>query len=319
MIFTSINALFYLKYARHVNRFRRKVGYLPNIACPKRYNEMMLWRKLFDHNPAFITFSDKLATKTYITERCPNLAVLQPIWIGKDPAKIPQDVLENTMVIKANHGCGWNHFHAADQPLARALSRTAHSKMQSWVTSRHGTTNMEWANQHSEKTLFCEPSLGSISSVRDLSVHAGNAEVFVLEYIVANKTDRQQKAYFSPDGTRYREIERSISFEEQDPYLPDGAILPPQFLQAMEHAKTLSANIDYARFDFMLADNVLYGGEITVYPASGLTNATKFAAYNALMEDKWDIEQSRYFQTPGGIFKKWYPRLLRSNRRPFAR
>ncbi|RAZ88439.1 hypothetical protein DPM33_23190 [Mesorhizobium hawassense] len=39
------------------------MGYAPNPAAPTRHDESMLWRKIGDHNPLFVTLTDKLAAK----------------------------------------------------------------------------------------------------------------------------------------------------------------------------------------------------------------------------------------------------------------
>ena len=69
------------KYARRMKR-------IPDTALPKTYSERMLWRKLFDRNPLFVTFADKLATKAWIAARCPDLAVPQTLWTGRVPEEI---------------------------------------------------------------------------------------------------------------------------------------------------------------------------------------------------------------------------------------
>lgn len=67
-----------LRHPILVGRFARKMGYFPNPAAPVRYNECMLWRRLIDHNPLFVTLSDKLAAKDYIRTVCPELMVPWP-------------------------------------------------------------------------------------------------------------------------------------------------------------------------------------------------------------------------------------------------
>ena len=52
-IFWLVNLFAYIRHPFNVKLFRRRVGYFPNIALPRRYNEKMLWRKIFDHNPLF--------------------------------------------------------------------------------------------------------------------------------------------------------------------------------------------------------------------------------------------------------------------------
>ncbi|RVD31462.1 hypothetical protein EN742_34120, partial [Mesorhizobium sp. M4A.F.Ca.ET.020.02.1.1] len=80
--------------ARHpllVTRFVRRLGYLPNPAAPTRYHERMLWRKIIDRNPLFVTLTDKLAAKDYIRRVCPQVQSPRTLWSGRDPDAIPPD------------------------------------------------------------------------------------------------------------------------------------------------------------------------------------------------------------------------------------
>lgn len=65
------NAAMYLFAHGPVRPYRAHHGRWPDVAEPKRYFEPMLWRKIVDHNPQFVVFTDKLATKAYHRRGCP--------------------------------------------------------------------------------------------------------------------------------------------------------------------------------------------------------------------------------------------------------
>src|SRR5262249_55554258 len=115
----AISALVALRHRRLMRRFARQMGSRPDPAFPRSYNEKLLWRKLFDHDPRFVTFTDKLAAKAYAAATCPDLAVAPTLWSGADPREIPADLLEADVVVKTNHGCGFNIF-VADAGLDRS-------------------------------------------------------------------------------------------------------------------------------------------------------------------------------------------------------
>ena len=99
-------------------RFVLKLGYLPNLAAPKTYHEMLLWRKIVDRNPLFVTLTDKLAAKAHIRSACPDLALPRTLWSGRDPADIPLELLAGDVIVKTNHGCAMNIFVADAPPIA---------------------------------------------------------------------------------------------------------------------------------------------------------------------------------------------------------
>ena len=132
-----LNLILYFKFFRTVMRFRKKVGYFPNIATPVLYNEKMLWRKIFDHNPLFEVFCDKLATKDYIQGICPDLKVPATLWVEADPESAFRHPLQADMVVKANHGCNFNFFtNASDVSDYR-------QKIQRWYDKTYGLKNLE--------------------------------------------------------------------------------------------------------------------------------------------------------------------------------
>lgn len=73
LVFVVLNRVFHRIYRGQQLQFWERVGYNPNIALPGRYHEKMLWRKLFDRNPLFEVFCDKLATKDFVRKRTPGL------------------------------------------------------------------------------------------------------------------------------------------------------------------------------------------------------------------------------------------------------
>lgn len=51
--------------------------------------------------------------------------------------------------------------------------------------------------------------------------------------------------------------------------LDAGFVAPPQLAQAVAHAASLSAGVDFLRVDFLAGESELYLSEIPLYPASG--------------------------------------------------
>jgi hypothetical protein len=293
------NALIYLRHPRHVRQFRWRVGYFPNAARPTRYSEKMLWRKLFDRNPLFVTFSDKLATKALQARLTPSLGLAEILWTGKSAAEIPGAALQRPVAIKASHGCDYSLFRrtgAADGPLKPRQVR----RIDAWMRRAYGQHLLEWAYRHAGRRLFVEalivPPPGE--DLLDLSVHAADGVPLFIEAIAHNKTAQQRKGYFHSNGTRWPELEPVRQGPNPKPPLPADAALPACYREALAHALRLSAGVDYLRVDFLVAGGRLYGGEIAVYPGSGLARDSEFATYNALLAARWDLRKSWFLTTP---------------------
>lgn len=303
-VFAVTNGLVYLAHPRHMVTFRHAVGYFPNVAKPVRYSELVLWRKVFDHNPLFVTFSDKLATKRYVAQRCPDLALARVLWTGTDAASIPMASLGRPVLIKSNHGSGQNLIVGPRDSESLPVDR-----LNGWLGRPHGQHLLEWAYAKAERALLVEEVLGTDDGdeLVDLMVHTvGGVPVF-LEAIVGNKTVYARKGYFRPDGSRWPELERRSAGRTS---LPGYFQLPPSYREAVDHARVLGSGIDYVRIDFMCASGRLYGGEITVYPGSGLTRHAEFPVYNALMAQRWDVSTSWFLASCQRGLRGLYARAL---------
>lgn len=308
LIFWLVNVFAYVRHP-YVRKFRHEVGYLPNVARPFRYNEKMLWRKLFDHNPLFVTFTDKLATKALVSRICPQLRIAEVLWIGEDISTIPAGVLDRPVVIKANHGCSKNFF-----PKAGEAGRDIPAdRINSWLGKVHARNRLEWAYGLVERKLFAEelilPDKGY--ELVDLAVHAVDEVPMFIEAIIGNKTANKLKGYFGTNGARWPELEAERRKLRPSLPLPEDFRLPPIYAEALYHTKRLSAGVDYARFDFIAVSDRLYAGEITVYPGSGsTTRRSDFLLCNAVVSDHWDLSKSWFLHSHHRGLRRAYAKAL---------
>lgn len=295
-IFFLTNLRIYVRHWLIIEQFCRRVGYLPNAARPLRYAEKMLWRKLFDHNPLFVTFCDKLATREFVSQRCPELMMAEILWTGDDVRQLPARVQARPCVIKASHGSGYNVYRRrgdADGPPTPAQVR----HINGWLRKAYGQPMLEWAYRLARRKLFAEALIvpAGNDDLIDLAVHATDGTPLFIEAIVCNKTARQRKGYFRIDGRRWPEIEPVRRRPRKRLPLEPEFRLPPSFHAALKHAEILSAGVDYARFDFIAASGQLYGGEITVYPGSGLSRHKEFRNHDEYLAAHWDLSKSWFF------------------------
>jgi hypothetical protein len=107
LIFWLVNIWAYCRHPFLVARFFWALKYLPSIALPDTYNEKILWRKIFDHNPLIGALSDKLWAKQYFQEHCTGIQTAEVLWSGERASDIPIKVLQGKVVVKTNHGSGF--------------------------------------------------------------------------------------------------------------------------------------------------------------------------------------------------------------------
>jgi len=93
LVVKSAAMVIFVRHWRATFRFWRHVGRLPQLCPPVWHNDKFHWRKVFDHNPAFEIFCDKLACKQWVRDRCPDLPIPATLWQGNSARDIPEHLL----------------------------------------------------------------------------------------------------------------------------------------------------------------------------------------------------------------------------------
>jgi len=141
----------------------------------------------------------------------------------------------------------------------------------------------------------------------DLSVRCSNGRAILVSATVDNKREGEKMAYVDLQGVRLFALERKQPPEE---FLPPNYRPPATFDTAVDYARRLSVGIDYARYDFLCIGERIYAGEITVYPAAGMSKADKDGLDRILLEG-WDILQSWFLTTPQSGWRGFYAGVVR--------
>lgn len=288
-------------YEPYLAHFRKVVGYQPTIALPIRYHEKMLWRKLFDRSPRIALFCDKLATREFIRDRAPGVTLPELLWVGDSPEAIPEDVLTSPVVFKCNHGCEYNYFWHPGKSCEMELKK----QLACWMGSVYGQTNYEWGYTLVRPRIMAERMLAGPQPVGllDINVRAASGNAVFCSVISHNKTPDKTLGYFDIHGNRIRFANSMIRPAEPglDCYndLPPDVVPADVIREAVRIAGLLGKDEDYARFDFLYDGAELYAGEITCYPASGLSAATmgSEAGPDNLVNDAWDLRRSWFLTT----------------------
>jgi len=285
------NAALYALHPKSVLRYHHDIGRLPNIAYPKRYSERMFWRRLIDHNPQFVVFSDKLATKDYCRRICPDLLLPPTLWTGNDADAIPDELLRGDVFVKTNHGYNFNYPIRGGSVDRVELKK----KTDTWLKSVHGVETGQWAYSMVEPTLFVEEAIGDADhDLLDFNIRAGNGKAILGSVIGHNKRPNSWTTYLDLDGNP---TAGASSKEGDGPKpLPEGIEIQPAYQVALQHTGKLSVGVDYARFDFMWNGTSLYGGEITIYPAGGTSEIKNPSVHSAIV-DGWDLKCSHFLRT----------------------
>ncbi|RRI03051.1 hypothetical protein EH240_10765 [Mesorhizobium tamadayense] len=273
--------------------------FLPNPARPASYADKFLWRKIFDHNPAFGPACDKLASKENALSACPELKTARVLWSGRDATQIPAALLSGNVVVKANHGCRWNMM-IRDGAVDMAKLRRRTSR---WMRRRYGRKFGEWGYKGARKMIFVEEMLiqDGVPVPLEYKFHVSNGTT---AYVYAARRDGQGnelKCHFDRDGDYAPPPPGS---GEQWARIE----LPQSFARMREIAERLTAPFDHMRCDFYEINGEILFSEFSVYPLSG--KGIINTRLRDLCGDSWDLRQSWFLTTPQTGWRKIYAAAL---------
>lgn len=155
LIDTSIHSI----HRKATRAFQHEIGTLPRVALPVTYSDKMFWRRVFDRDPAFVAYCDKLETKEIFRRFSDCLHIAETLWTGDDPAELPAGLRHPDIVVKMNAGCDRNWFfrhQGKDEPAFIAACR-------GWLAQPYGLEQMEWGYGVVPRRLFAERSIAADS------------------------------------------------------------------------------------------------------------------------------------------------------------
>jgi hypothetical protein len=124
LLFAAWRIAALLRHPRLHWKYLRRTRRVPDLAWPCRFSERMLWRKLFDRNPLFVTFADRLAAKAWLGDAAPGLPTARVLRVGQDPAGLPDALLRPGVALKCSHGSDTNILcRDAAPPRDEAVAR----------------------------------------------------------------------------------------------------------------------------------------------------------------------------------------------------
>ena len=281
--------------------FLLRVRRFPQLFPPEDHFDKFFWRKLFDHDPRFRMFCDKLACKEWIRQTCPDLPVPDTLWQGNSVNDIPADLLRQKIIIKANNGSGFN-VRVEEQPDDLA---SIDRKFSRWLAKPYGQQKAEWGYKHVPRFMYVEKLITANdgSAPVQMNVYTVMGEPRLIICIVGWKGDYRRASYFDFDGSRL-----NIQPGDLDP-LPDGWQPPPGIRRLEAFARVLAAGSDQIRCDFMVVGDAVWFGEMSVYPLSGLGPVEPDE--DEVIYGGWNIEQSWFLRHQHTGWKQWYANVLR--------
>jgi hypothetical protein len=246
--------------------FRR----LPNLRHPRTFNEKIAWRKLYQHNPQFPIFADKIAVKAEIARLIGEQHIIETLWVGNNPEDIPFDGLKPPYVIKVNNSTGGNIFIRRAQDIKR---NGIVASMRGQLGFSHGHLFREWGYLGIPPKVMVERMIEMPGDdvPEDYKFFAYHGRVHFIQV----------------DCDRFRGHKRNL-YDREWNLLPAKLIHPPtsepvskpvNLGQMINLAEKIGAQFDFARVDLYSPPQGILFGEVTFSPEGG---------HGAFIPEDWD-------------------------------
>lgn len=242
-------------------RFKKNVGYFPNLNDPKSFNEKVVWKKINDRREILIRTADKYEVRKYVKEKLgyEGMKYLIPIlYHTDDPKTIPFNKLPYEFVIKSNHGSGRNIIVRHGEFDRKDIIR----KFKMFLRQPYGLDKVEWAYKNIQRKILVEQLLqdekGKVPKDYKFFIFHGRCKLVQVDI------DRFEQHTRSLYDENWNYIDASLKF-------PKGKKIPrPKLFSEMKKlAEKLGEDFDFVRVDLYTTEDNIYIGELTHYPGSG--------------------------------------------------
>lgn len=273
---------------------------MPNPAFPKTPNDKFLWAKFFDRDLRFRRLVDKIAVRDWLAELGNPVTAPDMLWRGHDAAEIPASLLEEPVVLKANHACGTNMF-VLEAPQDRAKLNADGNKM---LKKNHGSGRFEWAYTGIPRELFLERFVGTGMIEAKIFVYRGKIGRIHMIYERLDEEACGDIWTMSETGVDQCNVLGHLH------NMPAANKPLPDFVEmAKPVAEKLGAAFDQVRVDLAWDGEKLWFSEMT------FTNLGGYMQHDGHLENTklnrlWGISNNAFFDTPQTGWRKVYQKAL---------
>ena len=251
-------------------RYRSIFGKELNTKDPKTFTERLFCEMLKVSqcgSPLLTTLSDKFLARGYVAEKVGSRYLVDLLWTGFDPTKIPFDDLPPKCVIKANHGSGMNIILQGEYDRDSVIVT-----MRRWLGTNFYDVAHEYHYNDIEPRILIEPLLDDGHTDGPLDYRfwcfAGRPEVIHL-----NNHSRSINPFYD---LSWRKLALCYARERPDVDIPK----PDNFNSMLEIVGKLSSGLEFVRLDMYNVHGQIYFGEFTFFPRGGDLR---------FVPDEWDL------------------------------
>lgn len=245
--------------------FRKKVGYRLNLKAPKSFNEKINWKKINDRNPLLPIVADKYLVRDYLRDvlgkETAEIILVPLLYVTNKSETIPFDDLPEEYIIKANHRSGSNIIIEKGTYINRKqIIRYCNDLL----NKPYALLKHEWAYQNIDRKIIIEKLMrdnaGKLPKDYKFNMIHGKCELI---QVVHDRFTNVTKSFYTKEWI-------PVEIRREGKQGPIQNKPPINLSEMLRIAQRLSEPFDYIRIDLYTIENMLYFGEMTHYPLSGL-------------------------------------------------
>lgn len=246
------------------NLYMNQIGNLPNLENPTTFSEKMQWMKLHYRNNLMPIVADKYLVRGYLEDMGYGQLLNDLLAVYDNVAAVDIKSLPERFVFKAAHGSGsgWSLVVKDKTKVNWFMWKKI---MKYWLHNDIAWMGREWHYKDMKPRIVFEKYLEDKSGgLMDYKFYCFNGEPKFLQVNVDRGLPTSTQNYYDLDWNL-------LPFGKSQPHNPSANVeCPDHFQEMIRYATELCTPFPYVRVDFYEANDRLYFGEFTFFPASGL-------------------------------------------------
>ncbi len=243
-----------------------KLGKVLHLHHPLTFNEKLQWLKLYDRRPEYTMMVDKYSVKNYVAEIIGREHTIPTLGVWDSPDDIEWDLLPQQFVLKTTHGGGGCGVIICKNKATFNKDDAIH-KLSVSLKSDIYKEFREWPYKNVKKRIIAEQYMTNDGQeLEDYKIHCFNGTP---KFILLCR-DRFSKKGLSEDF--YSTEWEHLNMKRPNRDNPGGHNRPKELDEMIRFAKLLSKDIPFIRTDFYIINGQVYFGELTFFPAGGMSS-----------------------------------------------
>lgn len=243
--------------------FKRRLGYQMDWKNPVSFNQKLQWMKLYDRNPLYSQYADKIAVRDFVAETIGERYLIPALGIYEKADEIDFNSLPDRFVLKCNHGAKYNIICKDKEKFD---AEAAKKQLNIWLKDKYWRKKREYHYKAIKPMIICEQYIedSQTGTLNDYKVFMIHGEPYMIQVDMDRFYEHTRNIY----DVNWNLLDVEISFPKGK---ADAVKRPTNLDEMLECARKLSKNFAEVRVDFYVINSQLYFGEMTFFSGAGFS------------------------------------------------